>query len=181
MPEDCADAGRRFAARTCPTALSRQGFIDAFGPVYEHSPWIAEHVFDDGMKAGHDTVEGLHGAMVAVVAAADRAAKLALLRAHPDLAGKLAIAGDLTDASQSEQAGSGLSDCSPGEFRRFQELNARYKAKFGFPFILAVRGRQRAEILEAFENRVENSPEQEFEAALDQVHRIALLRLSEIA
>ena len=172
--------GARFA-KCRPTTLTRADFLDAFGRVYEHSTWIAERVFDGGLSAEHDTVEGLHAAMVSVVAAADREAQLALLRAHPDLAGKLAMAGELTEASQSEQAGSGLSACSPEEFRRFQELNERYKAKFGFPFILAVRGRQRAEILEAFEVRAGNSPEQEFEAALEQVHRIALLRLSEFA
>ena len=180
MPEDRAETGARFG-RTGPTALSRQDFLATFGSVYEHSPWIAERAFDGGLNDGHDTVEGLHAAMVAVVAGADRAARLALLRAHPDLAGKLAIAGDLTESSLSEQAGSGLASCSPEEFRRFQELNGRYRAKFGFPFILAVKGRHRAEVLEAFEVRIENSPEQEFETALEQVHRIALLRLLEIA
>ncbi len=180
MSEDRAETGARFA-RTRPTALSRQDFLDSFAPIYEHSAWIAERVFDGGLNDGHDTVERLHAAMVAIVAAADRAAQLALLRAHPDLAGKLAITGNLTESSHSEQAGSGLADCSPEEFRRFQELNERYKEKFGFPFILAVKGRQRAEILEAFEERVENSPEQEFATALEQVHSIALLRLLEIA
>ena len=89
--------------------------------------------------------------MAKVLAAADDEAKLALIRAHPDLAGRAAIAGDLTDSSRSEQAGAGLDRCTPEEYRRFQELNAAYKEKFGFPFILAVGGRTRQEILAAFE------------------------------
>ena len=91
-----------------------------------------------------------------MLASADEAAKLALIRAHPDLAGRAAIAGDLTDASKSEQAGAGLDRCTPEEYRRFQELNDAYKAKFGFPFILAVAGKTRHDILAAFEARIGN-------------------------
>jgi len=100
-----------------------------------------------------------------------------LLRAHPDLAGKLAISGELTADSTSEQASAQLDKCTPEEFAEFQSLNDRYKEAFGFPYILAVRGRNRQEILENFRSRVDNTPDTEFAEALKQVHRIALLRI----
>ncbi len=165
---------------TRPSALDRQSFLDSFGGVYEHSAWIAEQAFDRGLGPAQDTAEGLQAAMGEIVRSASREAQLALLRAHPDLAGRLAVAGELTQESRAEQAGVGLDRCSPDEFQRFQDLNTRYRTRFGFPFILAVKGRSRREVLEAFERRVENAPEEEFETALDQVHRIALLRLREI-
>ncbi len=99
------------------------------------------------------------------------------LRAHPDLAGRVARAGGLTDVSRNEQAGAGLDECSEAEFDAFQELNNRYTQKFAFPFIMAVKGSQRAIILEAFRRRVENEPDTEFEIAMDQVHCIARYRL----
>ena len=105
---------------------------------------------------------------------------MALLRAHPDLAGRLARQGDVTDASRNEQASAGLNDCSNTEFKEFQDLNRRYTEKFNFPFILAVRGHHRAEILEVFKRRVENDVEDEFREALRQVFEIARLRLREI-
>ena len=164
-----------------PRSLDRAAFVARFGGIYEHSAWIAEALFERGLTAAEDSAEGLQAAMAALVEAAGREAKLALLRAHPDLAGKLAVAGALTADSTAEQAGAGLDRCSPEEFERFQALNARYRARFGFPFILAVKGKRRAEILEAFESRVENPPETEFATALEQVHRIALLRLKALA
>ena len=112
---------------------------------------------------------------------ADRSAKLALIRAHPDLAGRLAIAGELTAASTSEQASAGLDHCTPEELARFQDLNQAYKARFDFPFIMAVKNRSRQEILAAFEARLANSPEQEFDTALAEIHKIALLRLLDLA
>jgi 2-oxo-4-hydroxy-4-carboxy-5-ureidoimidazoline decarboxylase len=160
-----------------PRGMTRAAFLAAYGPVYEHSPWIAEVVFDTGLTAEHETAEGLHAALAAVVAAAPRDRQLALLRAHPDLAGRLAVRGELTAQSAAEQAGAGLGDCSPAEFQRFTALNEAYKAKFGFPFIMAVKGRDRAEILAAFERRVGNDPAAEFRTALEEVHKIALRRL----
>src|SRR5438270_13536304 len=118
--------------------------------------------------------------MVAAVEAAPRERQLALLRAHPDLASRLAIRGELTAHSTSEQAGAGLDKCSPEEFARFTELNGAYKAKFDFPFITAVKGRQRGEILAAFERRLGNDAATEFRTALDEVHKIALFRLREL-
>ena len=161
-----------------PSEMDRAGFLARFGHVFEHSPWIAEGAWDAGLRP--DTAEGLHAAMVAVLRAAPREQQLALLNAHPDLAGKLAVRGELTADSTSEQASAGLDRCTPAEFQRFTELNDAYKAKFGFPFILAVKGRSRAEILQAFEQRIHNTPDVEFETALAQVERIALLRLKDL-
>lgn len=161
-----------------PSATSRDAFVARFGGVYEHSPWIAEAVWDAGLTPEHNNVAGLARAMEAALAQAGQDAKLALIRAHPDLAGQAAVAGALTDASRTEQAGAGLDQCTPAEYARFQALNAEYKRKFGFPFILAVAGRSRQEILAAFEARIGNPPEAEFEEALRQINRIAQLRLA---
>ena len=166
--------------RRPPSTLGRADFMATFGGVYEHSPWIAEQVFDNGLSSACDTAEGLHAAMARIVDDADDEARCRLLRAHPDLAGRLAVAGELTDASSAEQASAGLDQCTRQEFERFQTLNAAYKAKFEIPFILAVRGKTRGDILRAFERRVVQSVKAEFAEALRQVHQIALLRLRRI-
>ncbi len=163
-----------------PTDLAREQFITVFGGVYEHSPWIAEQVWDGGLAAIHNTVNGLQNAMKEVIEMAGHEPQLALLRAHPDLAGKLAISGNLTKESTGEQASAGLDQCSAEEFEAFQTLNAAYKKKFGFPFILAVKGRNRAQILANFKGRVDCDIQEEFNEALAQVHQIALLRLSDL-
>jgi OHCU decarboxylase len=165
--------------REPPSQLTRAEFMARFGGIYEHNPWIAAAVFDAGQ--GGDTVEALADAMRGVVEAAGEDAQRTLLRAHPDLAGRLAQAGDLTAESTAEQASAGLDQCSPAEFEAFQRLNAAYTSRFGFPFIIAVRGLTRQAILERFGERLGNSPAAEFREALDQVHRIARLRLHEIA
>lgn len=162
-----------------PSACDRAGFLTRYGGVYERSPWIAAAVWDAGRAV--DDVDGLALAMAAEVEAAPPEAQRALLCAHPDLAGRLAVAGDLTAASSAEQASAGLDRCTPEEFAEFQRLNAAYAARFGFPFILAVRGRGRKEILQVFARRVGAAPEVEFREALDQVHRIARLRLEALA
>jgi 2-oxo-4-hydroxy-4-carboxy-5-ureidoimidazoline decarboxylase len=164
-----------------PSGLSRETFIAQFGGIYEHSPWVAEAVFQAGLTESSDTHADLAGRMAAVVEAAGHDSQWALLRAHPELAGKLAVRGELTADSRSEQASARLDQCSPQEFARFTELNTLYNAKFGFPFIIAVRGLQRADILAAFERRIGNSPQDEFRTALDQVHKIARLRLVALA
>ncbi len=160
-----------------PATLDRDAFVARFGGVYEHSPWIAEGAFDAGLTAEADTAEGLSGLLRAQVEASGADRQMALLRKHPDLAGKLAVADALTAASTAEQAGAGLAACTADEFERFQTLNAAYKEKFGFPFIVAVAGRHRIEILAIFEGRLGNDRDREFREALEQVHRIALLRL----
>ena len=163
-----------------PTELNQSDFIKIFGGVYEHSPWIAEQVYNVGLKESNNSAEGLHSAMKQIVETANKDKKLALLCSHPDLAGKIAISGNLTTASKLEQSNADLGNCSSVEFDLFKNLNSAYMEKFSFPFILAVRGYQRTEILEIFKNRIDNNIEIEFNEALTQVHRIALLRLKEI-
>ena len=151
---------------------NKRAYLRRFGGVYEHSEWVAEKAFDMGPPAPED----LPAVMRQIVEDEGEAAQLVLLRAHPDLAGKLAKTGALTNESTSEQASAGLDQCTDEEFAEFTALNARYKERFGFPYILAVRGRHRTEILENFRSRVDNTPEVEFREALDQVHQIAALR-----
>ena len=162
-----------------PTRMTRDAFIAAFGDVYEHSPWAAAGAFEAGLTPEADLAAGLAGLMAAVVDAADTDAQLALLRAHPDLAGKLALAGELTDDSAREQASAGLDQCTEQELERFRELNVRYTEQFGFPFIIAVLGLHRTDILAQFEVRVTHTYAAEFQEALGQVHRIAALRLAQ--
>jgi OHCU decarboxylase len=164
-----------------PREMTRETFVTRFGGVYERSPWIAEAAHARGLSPAEDTPEGLAAALAEVLAEADRDSKLALIRAHPDLAGRAAIAGDLTEASRSEQASAGLDRCTPEEFRRFHELNEAYKAKFGFPFILAVAGKTRHDILAAFEARVGNDRDAEFRTALEEIGKIARIRVEALA
>ena len=158
--------------------MSRDDYVARFGGVFEHSPWIAERAYDAGGLQETPTAEGVHVALVGQFRAASASEQLGVLRAHPDLAGKLAIAGDLTEESRNEQAGAGLDRLSADEHARFTALNTAYTDKFGFPFIIAVKGLTKDDILAAFESRIDNTPEQEFETALRQVERIALLRLT---
>ncbi len=160
-----------------PSQLDQPCFVARYGGIYEHSPWVAERAFAEGLDKSDDTAEGLARRMRRIVEAAGEPAWLPLLRAHPELAGKLAVAGALTAESASEQASAGLDRCSEAEFASFHALNALYAERFGFPFIIAVRGLSRAEILAAFEARAGNSRDVEMRTALDQVHKIARLRL----
>ncbi|MEX1034690.1 MAG: 2-oxo-4-hydroxy-4-carboxy-5-ureidoimidazoline decarboxylase [Sneathiella sp.] len=155
-------------------------FIEAFGGIYEHSPWVAERAWATGITTEHDEVDVLAALMAQIVAEAEEPLKRRLIEAHPDLAGKAAITGELTVASNSEQSGAGLDKCSPEEFAAFEKYNAAYKEKFGFPFIKAVRNSNRHDILAAFEMRLQNSIEQEFETALAEIDKIAFFRLAEI-
>lgn len=157
---------------------AREDFITRFGGVFEHSPFIAERAYDAGLIFVPLTAKGVHQALVAKFRDASREERLGVLRAHPDLAGKLAIAGGLTEDSRKEQAGAGLDRLTPQEHARFTELNTAYTQKFGFPFIIAVKGLDRQDILAAFETRIHNSTEEEFETAAAQVERIAALRLA---
>jgi 2-oxo-4-hydroxy-4-carboxy-5-ureidoimidazoline decarboxylase len=164
-----------------PSSLSGKEFLDVYGGVYEHSPWVAEALLAKGLGPDDDDPGRLADRMAAIVEAASHERKIELLNLHPELVGKLGIGEELTDASKSEQASARLDHCTPDEFARFQELNTLYRARFGFPFIVAVRGLTRADILKAFETRIGNDPETEFKAALGQVHRIARLRIESIA
>ncbi|MGC9183936.1 MAG: 2-oxo-4-hydroxy-4-carboxy-5-ureidoimidazoline decarboxylase [Thiomonas sp.] len=151
------------------------------GGVYEHSPWIAQRTAASRPFA---TLAALKQALVQTVRSASRAEQLALIRAHPELAGKAAIAGELTAESTDEQGRAGLAHCSPQEFARITALNAAYGERFGFPFLLAVRGPRgtgltRAQIIATLERRLDNPPDEEFAEALRQIHRIAELRLND--
>jgi 2-oxo-4-hydroxy-4-carboxy-5-ureidoimidazoline decarboxylase len=160
-----------------PSQLNRAEFIAALGDIYEHSPWVAEQAFERLAPDQRDDIEAVHACMSRVVADADRTTLLALINAHPDLAGKAAVRGELTAASTQEQAGAGISQCTPEEFQRFTQLNDEYRARFGFPFIMAVKGSDRGQILAAFETRIGHSPEDEFACALREIDKIALFRL----
>ena len=163
-----------------PSRMDRAGFVATFGGVFEHSPWVAETAWDSGLPTDADTAAGLHRACAPPWRRPAEAAKLALLRAHPDLAGKLAQAGRLTAESTNEQASAGLDRLTDDERQTFTALNDAYTAKFGFPFIIAVKGLSKTEILEAFQTRIGNDRATELATALAQVERIALLRLKDM-
>ena len=161
--------------------MDRAAFVEKFGGVYEHFPEIAEATLGSAASRLRPTrPAGSRHAMAEVAAALDDAAKLKLIRNHPDLAGRLGVA-ELTAASRSEQAGAGLDQCTPEEFRRFQALNDAYKEKFAFPFILAVAGKTRHDILAAFEERMKNDRDTEFQTALAEIDKIARIRLEAMA
>lgn len=153
--------------------LSGAEFVARLGGVFERSPWVAERVYP---KRPFSDLQELHALMCAEVVAAGEAAQLDLIRAHPDLAGRAALAG-LTAASSREQAGAGLDRLSEAEYGRFHALNNRYRERFGFPFILAVKGHTKTSVLAAFERRLPNDAETERETALEQIYEIARLRL----
>ncbi|MEX2453602.1 MAG: 2-oxo-4-hydroxy-4-carboxy-5-ureidoimidazoline decarboxylase [Rhodospirillaceae bacterium] len=163
--------------RLRPSVMDRDEFVGLFGSVFEHSPWVAERAFAAGLSDANDVLAGLHSALYDVVIDAGRETQLELLRAHPELAGRLSAQGGLTQDSSTEQAGAGLDDCTAEELAAFRELNASYRLKFGFPFIIAVRGMKPGDILAAFRKRIANDAETEFAEALKQVGRIARLRL----
>ncbi|MBY5585262.1 2-oxo-4-hydroxy-4-carboxy-5-ureidoimidazoline decarboxylase [Rhizobium leguminosarum] len=158
--------------------MSREDFVSRFGGVFEHSPFIAERAYDAGHVTEPLTAAGVHASLTAVFRAASPQERLGVLSAHPDLAGRLAISGDLTEDSSKEQSAAGLDRLSPAEHARFTELNSAYVEKFGFPFIIAVKGLGKDDILSAFETRIGNGRDAEFATATAQVERIALLRLT---
>ena len=155
-------------------ALDRDGFVGALGGIFEHSPWIAGRAF--AARPFADTA-ALHAAMVEVMRSAARDEQLALIRAHPELAGRAMVRNELTADSTREQGSAGLASCSPEEHARLVDLNARYNAKFGFPFILAVKGYDRAGVIAEFARRVERDAASEFDEALAQIARITRHRI----
>jgi OHCU decarboxylase len=162
-----------------PSAMPRALFVERFGDIFEHSPHIAEDAHRTGLTSEHDTADGLHGAMVAAMRRLDRDGALALIRAHPDLAGRLALAKRVTADSLNEQGSAGLDRLTDAELTRFTALNDTYKARFGFPFIMAVKGRSKDEILAAFERRIGHNADAEMAEALRQIEEIARLRLAD--
>jgi OHCU decarboxylase len=160
-----------------PSEMDRETFVGAYGGIFEHSPWIAERAFELELGPTHDSARGLHSALARVFRSASEAERLGVLKAHPDLAGKLAAAKRLTPESSAEQASAGLDALTDAERAEFTRLNTAYTDRFGFPFIIAVRDHDKASILAAFHRRLDQSREIEFAEACAQVERIAELRL----
>ena len=166
-------------ARVRPSEMDRETFVSEFGGIFEHSPWIAEGAHALELGPTHDSAAGVHNALARVFRSASEEQRLGVLTAHPDLAGKLAAAGRLTQESTSEQASAGLDMLTDEERETFTALNRDYTQKHGFPFIIAVKDNTKATILEAFKRRIGNDRETEFAEACRQVERIAELRLIE--
>ena len=153
--------------------MSQSEFVEALGGVFEHTPAIAQHAWE---QRPFIDVSDLHQKMADVVQQMSRVEQLALIQAHPDLGSKAKMA----EASVQEQAGAGLNQLTPGEYARFQLLNQAYKDKFGFPFIVAVKKHTKLSILEAFDRRLQNSVKTETEQALTEITQIAKFRLMEM-
>jgi len=151
--------------------LPREAFVKELGWVFEHSPWVAERAWE---RRPFVSIDALHATMSAEVERASRAEQLALLRSHPDLGTRMRMSAP----SAGEQSGAGLDRLTAAEFDRLRDLNAAYSTRFGFPFILAVKGASNADIFASLERRLANEPEREFREALHQVHRIAAFRLA---
>jgi OHCU decarboxylase len=162
-----------------PSRMPRALFMERFGDVFEHTPSIADAAHRAGFTAQHDSAAGLHAALESQMHALPGEARLALIRAHPDLAGKLAAAKLLTSDSASEQASAGLDRLTPDQKSRFTALNEAYVARFGFPFIMAIKGRSKAQIMEAFNRRLDQDIDTEFSEALAHISRIVRFRLEE--
>jgi 2-oxo-4-hydroxy-4-carboxy-5-ureidoimidazoline decarboxylase len=156
--------------------LDRAAFVERFGPLFEHSPWIAEAAWQD---RPFEDPEGLYEALVAAMHAAPRERKLALIRAHPDLAGKAAIEGTLTASSQREQASAGLDRLTPDEYAAFTGTNDAYRKRFGFPFVVCAREHTKESILRVAAERLGNGEPEEIGVALEEIAKIARLRLKD--
>lgn len=154
-------------------AMDRVEFVRVVGPVFEHSPWVAARTES---QRPFPSREALHAALVATVAKASDDEKICLIRAHPDLIGD----GELTAASKSEQASAGLTDATPDEARQFRELNRQYRERFGFPFVICARLNKKEAIARAFPVRLQNSRAEEIETALQEISKIADLRLKDL-
>ena len=152
-------------------------FVSCFGAVFERSPWVAEGAWE---RRPFDGLDGLHGSFVGTIRDAPEDRRVALIQAHPDLAGKAALAGALTDESANEQASAGLDRLSPEEYERFHRLNAAYREKFGLPYVACVRDNTKETIFAGAERRLTNTREEEIEAALGEISRIGRLRLEDL-
>ena len=157
--------------------MDREEFVSRFGAVFEISPWVAEGAWE---RRPFDDLDGLHAALVRTVDDAAEERRVALIRAHPDLAGKAALAGGLTDESANEQASAGLDRLSAGEYDEFHRLNAAYREKFGLPYVVCVRDNTKETIFGGAEKRLSNTREEEIEAALYEISRISRLRLEDL-
>ncbi|CTQ57274.1 allantoinase PuuE [Roseibium album] len=163
-----------------PSRMTKDEFVERFGGIFEHSPWIAERAFQLELGPAHDCAAGVHNVLCRMFRSANGEERLGVLKAHPDLAGKLAQAGRLTAESTSEQASAGLDLLTDDERETFKDLNTAYVAKHGFPFIIAVRDNDKSSILAAFHRRIDNDGPTEFKEACNQVERIARHRLQDL-
>ncbi|MFZ6773556.1 2-oxo-4-hydroxy-4-carboxy-5-ureidoimidazoline decarboxylase [Undibacterium sp. SXout7W] len=157
-------------------SMSVDQFTQALGAIFEHSPWVAQCAAE---LRPFQTIAQLHQAMATVVRDAHVDERIKLIRAHPELAGKAAMRGELTVESTREQRGAGLDQCSPEEFAEVQDLNQRYNDKFGFPFVIAVKGHDRHSILSHFRKRLGNDKETEVNECIEQIIKIGGFRLSD--
>ena len=157
--------------------LGRSEFVSRFGSVFESSPWVAEEAWRERPFGSRSE---LHEAFVRAMYGAPRERQMDLIRAHPDLAGKAAVAGELTPESEGEQASAGLDSLTPEEYEAFTKMNAAYRERFGFPMIVCVREHTRESILQNARGRLENSREEEVEVALGEIAKIARLRLQDL-
>ncbi|HUH87399.1 MAG TPA: 2-oxo-4-hydroxy-4-carboxy-5-ureidoimidazoline decarboxylase [Pusillimonas sp.] len=157
--------------------LPAEQFVKLLGGVFEHSPWVAEQA---AVLRPFADINSLHQAMVECIVAAGPEAQLKLIRAHPELAGKAAVRGELTAESSTEQKGAGLDQCTQEEYSRLTALNQAYREKFGFPFILAVRGHDRQSIIREFQRRLALTPAQETAECLAQIYKIGRFRLDDL-
>ncbi len=153
--------------------LDQAGFVEALGWIFEDSPWVTERAWT---ARPFDCLDALHRAMMEQVESGTFAERLALLKAHPDLGARAR----LSQASTEEQVGAGLASLTPAEFERLHRLNAAYRSRFGFPFLLAVKGSTKHDVLQALQARMEATPEDEYREALRQVYRIARFRLEDL-
>lgn len=156
--------------------LDRESFVGKFGTLYEHSPWVAEAASE---TRPFDSLDEMHDAFTRAVREAAAECRMSLIKAHPDLAGKAAMAGDLTPESNREQSSAGLDRLSPEEYEVFTELNRLYKEKFGIPMIFAVRDHTRDSILANARDRLENTTNEEEATALQEIFKIGRYRLEE--
>ncbi|MDP8901218.1 MAG: 2-oxo-4-hydroxy-4-carboxy-5-ureidoimidazoline decarboxylase [Actinomycetota bacterium] len=158
-------------------SMDRGEFVSRFESLFERSPWVAEGAWNG---RPFDGLDGLHAAFVRTVHDAPEERRVALIRAHPDLAGKAALAGELTEESAGEQASAGLDRLSPEEYERFHRLNAAYRERFGLPYVVCVRDNTKETIFAGAERRLANTREEEIEAALREISRISRLRLEDL-
>jgi OHCU decarboxylase len=157
--------------------LDRTAFVERFGPLFEHSPWVAEDAWSDRPFADKDE---LFAALRSAMYSAPEAKQLALIRAHPDLAGKAAIEGTLTHSSTREQASAGLDRLTPDEYEQFTRTNTAYRERFGFPFVVCVREHTKESILRVAAERLEHTKDEEVRVALEEIAKIARLRLEDL-
>ena len=156
--------------------LSRSEFVEIFANIFEKTKWIAEKLYN---QKPFDDFKDLCSKMLGIFETAGKETQLKILKAHPDLADKVTV-NSLSTISRAEQSNAGLNQCSKEEFNEFKNLNKAYKQKYGFPFIIAVKGKNKIEILDDFKKRIVNSVDEEFNEAIMQVVKIANLRLNEI-